>query len=150
MKSLKISNFTFFHNVFYAICILKSFNSHISFVVCSFFEFGTVSKWCRREWVKSLPHINLFDWSKFKQIQSIYRQQNIGWMVWFLWGRIKKKGGYQLFLFPPPPPFFVGGGGLLKKKKKKRATLLKLGVMHWKINSNYSLTLYPKKNFRLI
>ena len=26
-------------------------NSHISVVVCSFFEFGTVSKWCIREWV---------------------------------------------------------------------------------------------------
>ena len=43
----------FFHNVFYAICILKSINSHISVVVCSFFEFGTVSKWCLREWVKA-------------------------------------------------------------------------------------------------
>ena len=52
VKLLKMSNFTFFHNVFYAICILKSSNSHISLVVCSFFEFGTVSKWCIREWVK--------------------------------------------------------------------------------------------------
>ena len=26
MKLLKMSNFTFFHNVFYAICVLKSFN----------------------------------------------------------------------------------------------------------------------------
>ena len=51
VKLLKMSNFTFFHNVFYAICILKSFNSHISVVVCSFFEFGMVSKWCIREWV---------------------------------------------------------------------------------------------------
>ena len=33
---------------------LKSFNSHILVVVCSFFEFGTVSKWCFREWVKML------------------------------------------------------------------------------------------------
>ena len=32
--------------------ILKSFYSHISVVVCSFFEFGTVSKWYIREWVK--------------------------------------------------------------------------------------------------
>ena len=44
-----MSNFTFLH---YVICILKSFNSHISVVVCSFFEFGKVSKWCIREWVK--------------------------------------------------------------------------------------------------
>ena len=36
------SNFSFFHYVFYGSCILKSFNSHISIVVCSFFEFGTV------------------------------------------------------------------------------------------------------------
>ena len=27
------------HNVFYAICLAKTFNSHISVVVCSFFEF---------------------------------------------------------------------------------------------------------------
>ena len=31
----QISNFSFFHNVFYGICILKSFNSHISVVVHS-------------------------------------------------------------------------------------------------------------------
>ena len=53
MKLLKMSNFTFFHNFFYAIYILKSFNSHISVVISSFFEFGTVSKWCIRGWVKS-------------------------------------------------------------------------------------------------
>ena len=52
VKLLKMSNFTFFHNVFYAICILNSFNNHISVVVCSFFEFRTVSKWFIREWVK--------------------------------------------------------------------------------------------------
>ena len=52
VKLLRMSNFTFFHNVFYAICILKSFNRHISFVICSFFEYGTVSKWCHREWAK--------------------------------------------------------------------------------------------------
>ena len=50
VKLLKMGNFTFFHYVFYAICILKSFNSHTSVVVCSFFEFGTVSKWCITEW----------------------------------------------------------------------------------------------------
>ena len=50
-----MSNFTFAHNVFDAICILKSFNNHISVVVCNFFEIGTVSKWRIREWVKSYP-----------------------------------------------------------------------------------------------
>ena len=49
VKLLKMSNFTFSHNVFYAICILESFNSHILVVVCSFLEFETVSKWCIRE-----------------------------------------------------------------------------------------------------
>ena len=48
-----MSNFTFFHNVFHANCVLKTFKSQISVVVCSFFEFGTVSKWCIREWVKT-------------------------------------------------------------------------------------------------
>ena len=41
-----------FHNVFYAIFILKAFNSPISVVACNFFEFVTVSKWSIREWVK--------------------------------------------------------------------------------------------------
>ena len=54
VKLFKMSNFTFFHNVFYAICILKSFHSHISVVVCSFLEFGTVSKWCIWKWIKRL------------------------------------------------------------------------------------------------
>ena len=40
VKLLKMSNFTLFQKVFYAICILKSFNSHISVVVCSFFNLG--------------------------------------------------------------------------------------------------------------
>ena len=50
------SNFTFFHNVFYAICISKSFDSHILVIICSFFEFGTVTKWCIREWVNPFPY----------------------------------------------------------------------------------------------
>ena len=54
VKLLKMSNFTFFHNVFYAICILESSISHISVVVCNFFEFGKVSKWCIREWVNTI------------------------------------------------------------------------------------------------
>ena len=52
VKLLKISNFTYFHNVFYVICILKSFDNNISVVVCSFFQFGAVSEWCIRERVK--------------------------------------------------------------------------------------------------
>ena len=60
VELLKMSNFTFFHNVFYAICILKSFDSHISVVVCCFFEFGMVSKWCIREWV-NMSSANAFN-----------------------------------------------------------------------------------------
>ena len=57
VKLLKLSHFTFFpHNVFYAICILKSFTGHISVVVCSSSEFGTISKWCNREWVNPFPN----------------------------------------------------------------------------------------------
>ena len=57
VKLLILNNFTFFHNVFYAICILRFFNSHISVFVCSFFEFGMVSKWCRsiRELLNPFP-----------------------------------------------------------------------------------------------
>ena len=51
-----MSNFIFFHNVFYAICTLQSLYSHISVVVCSFFEFGIVSKWYIREWVNEKQH----------------------------------------------------------------------------------------------
>ena len=46
-----MSNFTFIHNVFYAICIFKS---NISVVVRSFFEFGTVSRWCIMELGKKI------------------------------------------------------------------------------------------------
>ena len=53
---------------FYAKCILKSFNSHISVVVCSFFEFGTVSKWCISEWVNpAVMTIIINPWNKIGQ-----------------------------------------------------------------------------------
>ena len=52
VKLLILSNFTFFHNVFYTVFLLKSFPSHISVFVCSFFEFGKISKWCIGEWVE--------------------------------------------------------------------------------------------------
>ena len=59
VKLPKMSNFTFFHNVFYSTCMLNSFNSHISVVVCSFFELRTVSAWCIREWVKGYLSRNI-------------------------------------------------------------------------------------------
>ena len=55
VKLPKMINLTSFHNVFYAICILKSFNNLISVVVCSFFEFETVSKLFITEWVNPFP-----------------------------------------------------------------------------------------------
>ena len=59
MKLLKKSNFTFFHSVFYAICLRKSFYVHISVVICRF-EFGMVSKWRTfREWIKVLLYNDL-------------------------------------------------------------------------------------------
>ena len=59
VKLLKMSNFTFFHIVFYAIWILKLFNSLISLVICSCFEFGTSSKKCTREWVNQRQYRSL-------------------------------------------------------------------------------------------
>ena len=43
--------FHLFPQCFLCNLYLKSFTSHISetVVVCSFFEFGTVSKWCTRD-----------------------------------------------------------------------------------------------------
>ena len=61
VKLLKVSNFAFFHNVFYGICILKSYSSHISGVVGSFFEFWMVSKWCIREGVKIKSYLVTMD-----------------------------------------------------------------------------------------
>ena len=68
VKLLKMSNFTFYHNVFYSISILKSFNSQISIVVYIFFEFGTVSKRRIREWDNPLPQNTTFDALKTKDI----------------------------------------------------------------------------------
>ena len=67
----QMSNFTFFLNVFHAICILKSFDSHITVVICSFFEFWTVSKWFIREWV-NLPLIVWRIFQPFKQQINVW------------------------------------------------------------------------------
>ena len=89
----------FFQIVFYAICILKFFNSYISVVVCNFFEFGTVSKWCIKPWShwgngwimdkKSFLSVHiyfmfvsypvnplLFQWCPFRLFQSFEHVQN--------------------------------------------------------------------------
>ena len=67
-------NLNFFHDDFYEICILKSFDSHISVVVSSFFEFGTVSKWFIREWINYFPNNPWFLWhlSKTMPLQVQY------------------------------------------------------------------------------
>ena len=67
-----MSNFAFFHNVFNAICILKSFDSHVSVVVCSYFEFGTVSKWCIGEWVKRSITSQFFFQNRLNQVEGCY------------------------------------------------------------------------------
>ena len=46
--------FHLFPQYFLCHVYLKSFNSHISVVVCSLFKFGTVSKCCIKEWVNRL------------------------------------------------------------------------------------------------
>ena len=61
-----MSNCNFFHNVFYAISALKSFNSHFSVALCSFFVFGMVSKWLTREWV-NCGSLNRSDCEKEKE-----------------------------------------------------------------------------------
>ena len=66
-------------------CILKSFNSHNSVVFCSFFEFGTVSKWCIREWVKPLPggnSLTLFNLKAFADDKSNVTQTKFSVFHW--------------------------------------------------------------------
>ena len=58
-------HFISFLSVFYAICTLKSLNSHINVVVCSFFEFWTVSKWCIRKWVDWICWSLTYFWHRF-------------------------------------------------------------------------------------
>ena len=61
-KVLVTSNFSFSHSVFERLVlqtrkkpglVWERVNSLISVVICSFFESGTVSRWCIREWVKA-------------------------------------------------------------------------------------------------
>ena len=79
MKLLNMSNFTFFHNVFHAICILKSF--------------------------KLLPNDKFFDITKLKAFA--YDKFNIAKMTISLCDRVEntvgkeENAGYQhFFLFP--------------------------------------------------
>ena len=81
MKLLKMSNFTFFHNVFYAISILKSFISHISVAACSFFEFGKVSKWCIGERVKWSSDTQISNSIEPYQPQGLYRFISVHFLI---------------------------------------------------------------------
>ena len=86
-KKAKMSNFTFFHSVFYAIFIFKFLNSHISVVVCNFFEFGMVSKRCIREWVKVVFH----------RIENIVgKEENASYQHFLLFAQC-----FQKVFFPP-------------------------------------------------
>ena len=95
VKLLKMSNFTFCHNVFYAISILKSFNSHISVVVCSFFEFGMVSKCCIGErarlrydhtvfviWIHELFSIAFFFFQRFCEFENNTTSNWLDYMIY--------------------------------------------------------------------
>ena len=108
VKLLKMSNFTFFHNVFYAICIIKSFNRLISVVVCSFFEFGKVSKWCIREWGKVWISMCRLLWNKnvytVLLLMSMYKWDEKHWcrvntfphyQLCILCSRIDRSGAYS-------------------------------------------------------
>ena len=61
--------------------IFKSFKSHILVVIRSFFEFGTVSKWCIREWVTPDHHL------MFTKIPSV----NSGWLMRYSYSLTCKK-----------------------------------------------------------
>ena len=52
--------------------ILKSLNNHISIVVGSFFEFGTVTKWCIREWVNALKKKKFYCNFFFRLVPLLY------------------------------------------------------------------------------
>ena len=91
----QMSNFTFFHNVFYAICILKPVNSHISVIFCSFFEFGTVSKWCILKYWE-MGQIDLL------QISLLYCAKNANQFLLF-------KVGHFRFSYVNDMGFFIQG-----------------------------------------
>ena len=100
-----MSNFTFFHNVFYAICILQSFYSYISVVVCSFFESGMVSKWCIREWLSSSKDYKIFYSSKLMALAG--NKFKVAITINFVCQMIentvaKQKLVYIYFLLVPP------------------------------------------------
>ena len=79
VKLLEMSNFTFSHNVFYANCILKSFDSHILVIVCIFLEFGTVSKWCIREWASIFPKFIIQNKTLLKHGSFFLEQPTLSW-----------------------------------------------------------------------
>ena len=53
--------FHIFPPFLYATGILKSCNCHISVLVCNFFQFEMVSKWCIGEWVNKQKYLDLLD-----------------------------------------------------------------------------------------
>ena len=53
VKLLILSNFTFIHNVSYAICTLNPVIDTFHLSSAASLNLGQVSKWCIREWVKS-------------------------------------------------------------------------------------------------
>ena len=140
----EISNFTLFHNVFYPISILKSFDSHIWVVVCSFVEFWMVSKWFIRKWVHSC-------YCSLVQIESICRDTFIvAQMVKYFCSGIEsivRKGentGNQYFLLFPQCFHKHSFSGLLEVgckglRKGYKYSLLILAIMGSKDNRIYKV-----------
>ena len=90
-----MNNFSFCHSVFYPCClqtlsiskslkfvVLERINSRISLVVCSFFEFGTVSKWCIREWVKRYEQRRNVGYSHFLHFSHDFQNHFSGAIIY--------------------------------------------------------------------
>ena len=65
--------------------------SHISVVICSCFEFETVSKRCIRKWVKSLQYDKILD--QFKLQASANANLNVTKMTKFVLNRLQNTVG---------------------------------------------------------
>ena len=96
--------------VFYATCILKSFNSHISVFVCSIFEFGMVSKSCIREWLKKTlrEQEKLLVTSNFSFSLNVFHK-----CIWFEPRRVCTKKSQSLVLRTKEVALYMHNGNAL-------------------------------------
>ena len=88
-----------------AICIYKSCNSHNLVVVCSFLEFGTLPKWCIREWVNPFPNDKILDSSKLDEFADDNFKLDENGRKFSIWVENTVEKGetarYEQFLFFP-------------------------------------------------